>query len=73
MPYECSLTLKKNREEALDEHELDKNHLINAENAYIEIADKYNFFTIECNEGERIRTIEEINEDLYNYILSKIN
>ena len=73
MPYECSLTLKKNREEAFDEHELDKNHLINAENAYIEIADKYNFFTIECNEGERIRTIEEINEDLYNYILSKIN
>lgn len=73
MPYECSLTLKKNREEALDQHELDKNHLINAENAYIELADKYGFYTIECNEGERIRTIEEINEDLYNYVFDKLN
>ena len=72
MPFECSLELKKNREEALDQNEKDKNHLINAENAYKEVAKKYNFYTIECNEGTRIKPIEEINEDLYNYVINKI-
>ena len=72
MPFECSLELKKNREEELDQNEKDKNHLINAENAFIEVAKKYDFYTIECNEGSRIKTIEEINEDLYNYVISKI-
>ena len=72
MPFECSLELKKNREEELDQNEKDKNHLINAENAYIEVAKKYDFYTIECNEEKRIKTIEEINEDLYNYVISKI-
>ena len=72
MPFECSLELKKNRDEELDQNELDKNHLINAEKAYKEVAKKYDFYTIECNEKERIKTIEEINEDLYNYVISKI-
>lgn len=72
MPYELSLSLKKNREEDLDQNEKDKNHLINAEMAYIELANKYDFYTIECNDGERIRTIEEINDDLYKYVSNKI-
>lgn len=72
MPFECSLELKKNREEELDQNEKDKNHLINAENAYKEVAKKYDFYTIECNEGSKIKTIEEINEDLYNYVINKI-
>ena len=72
MPFECSLELKKNREEELDQNEKDKNHLINAENAYKEVAKKYNFYTIECNEGTRIKTIEEINDDLYNHVINKI-
>lgn len=72
MPFECSLELKKNREEELDQNEKDKKHLINAENAYKEVAKKYDFFTIECNETTRIKTIEEINETLYNYVISKI-
>ena len=72
MPFECSLELKKNRKEELDQNELDKNHLINAENAYKEVAKKYNFYTIECNEGTRIKTIEEINKNLYNHVINKI-
>lgn len=73
MPYECSISLKKNREEGLDQHEKDKNHLVCAENAYIELANKYDFYTIECNDGDRIKTIDEINVDLYNYIIEKLN
>ena len=72
MPYELSLTLKNGRAEDLDQNEKDKNHLINAEMAYIELANKYDFYTIECNSGDRIRTIEEINSDLYKYISRKI-
>lgn len=72
MPFEFSLVLKKNREEDMDQNEKDKNHLINAENAFIELAKKYDFYTIQCNDGDRIKTIEEINEDLYNYVSNKI-
>lgn len=72
MPYELSLSLKKGRTEELDQNEKDKNHLINAEMAYIELANKYDFYTIECNDNDRIRTIEEINSDLYDYISTKI-
>src|SRR5574344_1153867 len=38
MPYEQALILKKNRNEAPDQHESSKEHLINAESAYLEIA-----------------------------------
>ena len=72
MPFEFSLILKKNREEDMDQNEKDKNHLINAENAFIELAKKYDFYTIQCNDGDRIKTIEEINDDLYNYVSNKI-
>ena len=72
MPFELSLSLKKGRAEDLDQNEKDKNHLINAENAYIELANKYNFYTIECNDGDRIKTIKEINSDLFEYVLNKI-
>jgi len=72
MPFEFSLILKKNREEDMDQNEKDKNHLINAENAFIELAKKYDFYTIQCNDGDRIKTIEEINEDLYNYVSNEI-
>ena len=72
MPFEFSLILKKNREEDMDQNEKDKNHLINAENAFIELAKKYDFYTIQCNDGDRIKTIEEINKDLYNYVSNKI-
>ena len=72
MPFEFSLSLKKNREEDLDQNEKDKNHLLNAETAYIELAQKYNFYTIECNDNDRIKSIDEINKDLYSYIVDKI-
>jgi len=72
MPFELSLSLKKGRSEDLDQNERDKDHLINAENAYIELARKYDFYTIECNDCDRIKTIEEINADLYNYVFGRI-
>lgn len=62
MPYECSCILKQGREEAADQNEADENHLKNAENAYLEITDLYNFETIECGNRDYIKTIDEIHE-----------
>ena len=73
MPYEVSLILKKNRKEGTDQHETSKEHLIASENAYKEIANMYDFKTIECNIGESPREIEEINDELYNCVKNELN
>lgn len=74
MPYEASLILKQSRglKEDLDENERNSNHLIAAERAYIELADEYNFFTVECASGDNIKTIEDINNELYDYIIEQL-
>lgn len=73
MPYEVSCELKKNREEKPDQHEASKEHLLMAEEAYKEIAELYNFKTIECSKDNCPKKIEEINDELYNYINKKLN
>ena len=72
MPYEISCELKKNRDEKPDQHELSKEHLLMAENAYKEIANLYSFKTIECGRNNLPRSIEEINDELYNYVNSNL-
>lgn len=72
MPYEVSLELKKNREEALDQHEASMEHLLMAEESYKEIANIYEFKTIECNKGKNPRSIYEINNDLYNFVYNEL-
>lgn len=68
VPYEVSLKLKQERVEALDQHERSKENLIGAETAYLEIAEKYNFKTIECSLKGEMLSIEEINDKLYEII-----
>ena len=73
MPYEGALILKQNRDiETLDSHEKDEIHLKRAEQAYFEIADRFNFYTIECMENDRIKRIDEIQEELSKYVLDEI-
>ncbi len=73
LPVEQATKLRMGREEALDENEKDINHLKDAERAYIEIANRYGFKTIECNIENDIRTIEDIQNELYNFIKEEIN
>lgn len=68
MPYEYATELKKQRNEIPDQHEINKDHLINAENAFLEMAQLYNFYTINCVKDGIIRTREDINEEIYNLI-----
>ena len=75
MPTEYANLLKKGRSELPDEHERDINHLINAEQAYIEMADYFNFYTVESvnNKSEEpkledIRTPEDIGDEVYDIV-----
>ena len=72
MPTDKSQILKENRQESADGHEKDIEHLYSAERAYIELAKKYNIYTIECVLKDDIRSIEEINEDVFNYVFDKL-
>ena len=72
MPYEAALTLKTNRLEALDEHERSKEHLVKAEAAYLELASKYSFYTIECVHDDKIRSVDDISEELFQYVREQL-
>ena len=63
VPYTYALELKKNRE-SLDQHEISEEHLKNSEVAYIELSEMYNWKHINCIKDDKIRTIENINEEI---------
>ena len=46
---------------------------MHAEKSYIELASKYNFKTIECTTEDEIRTIEDISEDVYEYVKEQLD
>ena len=71
MPYEYSCELKKNRE-ILDQHEKDEDHLKHAEETYIELSELYNWNKIECIKDNKVKTIDEIGEEVYNLVKDMI-
>lgn len=68
LPYEYSLELKSAWSEPLDEVEKNAEYLKNGEKAYLELAEMYNFQTIECVQDGKIKSIEEIGEEIYSKI-----
>ena len=68
VPYEYSLELRKNREN-IDEHEKSVDHLKHAEESYKELSELYNWNKIECISDDKLRTVEDINEEILNIIL----
>lgn len=71
MPYDYSKKLQSNRTE-LDELETSKENITNAEKAFLEMCEVFNFKKIECVHNKNIRSIDDINDELYNYVKSKI-
>ena len=51
----------------------DEARFVNAPDVSIEIAEIYDFKTIECNIGNEPKKIEEINEELYEYVYKFLN
>ena len=68
MPFEYAAILKKNRAESADQHESNKAHLEQAEKAYIELTEKYNYIKVDCVKNDVIRTIDDISGE----VVSKI-
>lgn len=78
MPPEVSLELMKDRENKFthelkkDIHERDKNHMVDAFNAACDVAVDYNWYTIECVKDGKIRTIEDIHEEIFEEIKKRL-
>ena len=78
MPVEKSLELIANRDNKFthtskkDIHESDKNHLIDAYSAACDVAKDYNWYEVKCVKDSKIRTIEDIHEEIYNEIKKHI-
>ena len=78
MPPDVSMELMKDRENKFtheakkDIHERDKNHIIDAFNAACDVAVDYNWYTIECVKEGKIRSIEDIHEEIFEEIKKKL-
>lgn len=70
MPYEAAKKLKEGREEKPDGHEKSPEHLISAEKTYLKLAKKYFYDTVECVDGDRIKSIDEISDEVINIVLN---
>lgn len=56
----------------LDQNEKDVNSLKLADTAYHELSTLYNWKTIDCVVNNEMRSINDISEEIYNYVITKI-
>ena len=73
VPYEVTMDLLKSREEFVDQNESDKDHLRKAEQTYLELRALYHFKMIECTIDNKMRSIEDISNELENIVKDYIN
>jgi len=74
MPFKVSRMLKADMNEKLDAHEADEDHLRNAENAYLELAEHYDWERVNCsNDGENPRSVEDIHKEVYGFVRGLID
>lgn len=69
VPVSVSVELKKRRVEKGDQHENDLDYLKRAEEVYLHLKDRYDFNLLECVNEDKMRTIEDINDELLNEVL----
>lgn len=67
MPVEYTLELMKNRKK-LDDNEKSKSYLESSIEAYLELCELYNWDKIECVKNDKLRSIEDINEEIFEII-----
>ena len=68
MPYEQACVLKNKRKELPDEAELNEEYLRLGEKAYLELAEIYNYDIVSCVHNNKIKSIEEIHEEVYELV-----
>lgn len=78
MPTEKALELMKDRKNKFDEnakkdiHESNETHMRDAYEAACDVAKDYNWFEIKCMKDNKLRTIEDIHEEIYNEVKKHI-
>ena len=68
LPYEYACILKKSRKELPDEAEQNISYLKKGENAYLELSELYNYDIVNCVKDNEIRTINDINDEVYSKV-----
>ena len=71
MPTEKAKILKASRTEKPDQHEQNEEYLKTSENTYLKLSKKYNFSYISCVDNEKIKTPEQISEEVLNILSEK--
>ncbi len=51
-----------------DIHERDKSHIIDSYNSACDVVNKYSWYEVKCVKDDKIRTIEDIHEEIYQEI-----
>ncbi len=69
-PYKIGMELKSKMNVQKDEVEKSIDYLKNSEEAYLQLADLYKWTKIDCVIGEKLRTPEDISEEVYNKIVN---
>lgn len=64
MPVDIAKKIREQRPEKLDQHEANDEHLRKAARSYLEIAELYDFHVVNCAEGDHIKSIREIHEEV---------
>ena len=78
MPTEKALELMKDRKNKFDEnakkdiHESNETHMRDAYKAACDVAKDYNWFEIKCMKDNKLRTIDDIHEEIYNEVKKHI-
>ncbi len=65
LPYEYAYELKKNRQELPDDVENNTEYLKNSEKTYLELSKLYHYDVINCVGNNQIRSVEDINDEVY--------
>ena len=71
MPYKMVMELKRGRI-GTDEHESSLSYLKTSEEAYLELASMNNHQIIKCVNGDKLRDILDIHEEIYNIVNDKL-
>lgn len=67
VPFENTLELRKKRK-SIDEHEKSPEYLKRAEESYLELSELYNWDKIECIRNNKLRSVEDINNEIMKII-----
>ena len=78
MPPEYAWKLMENRKNKIthesqkDIHERDKQHIIDSYHAACDLVEKYHWYEVKCIQNDKIRTIEDIHEEIWEEIKQHI-